>query len=162
AGGGGAGAADKKHTDHGGRVMPTIIGIDPGKSGGIAILQGDDVTTHKIPSTPRDLWNLLCQYEPATVWIERVGPTPQMGRSSAYSFGHTVGLIGMACLAAGVRIERVSPTVWQRGVGIPTSQKKLGQGDTEKKNRNKARAQELFPGIQVIHATADALLLAEY
>jgi hypothetical protein len=35
----------------------------------------------------------------------------------------------------------------------------LTKGD---KNVSKARAQELFPALKITHATADALLIAEY
>lgn len=68
----------------------------------------------------------------------------------------------MACLAAGLRVEYVSPQKWQRALGLLSKGRGLGQGDTAKKNRNKAKAQELFPGVKVTHAIADALLLAEY
>jgi hypothetical protein len=43
--------------------------------------------------------------------------------------------------------------VWQKALGC------LTKGD---KNITKRKAQEMFPGIKVTHATADSLLIAHY
>lgn len=51
------------------------------------------------------------------------------------------------------------PGVWQKPFRLPTQKK---AGNTAKKNTHKARAQELFPGLKITHAVADALLIAEY
>jgi len=59
----------------------------------------------------------------------------------------------MALTAAGIPFERVRPQVWQKELSCLTG------GD---KNVSKRRAQELFPHLKVIHATADALLIAHY
>jgi hypothetical protein len=52
-----------------------------------------------------------------------------------------------------VPYERVRPQAWQKAMGC------LTKGD---KNVSKRRAQELFPSLKVTHATADALLIAEF
>jgi hypothetical protein len=59
----------------------------------------------------------------------------------------------MGLTAAGIPFERISPQAWQKSLGCMTG------GD---KNISKRRAQELFPTMNVTHATADALLIAEY
>ena len=59
----------------------------------------------------------------------------------------------MALTAAGIPFERVRPQQWQKSLGC------LTKGD---KNVTKRKAQELFPMMKVTHATADALLIAEY
>jgi hypothetical protein len=46
-------------------------------------------------------------------------------------------------------------------LGLIQSGRTIGQND-DKKQRNKAKAEELFPGQRITHATADALLIAEY
>jgi hypothetical protein len=56
-------------------------------------------------------------------------------------------------VAAGLPFELVSPAMWQRAMGC------LSGGD---KNVTKRKAQELFPDLYITHATADALLIAEY
>jgi hypothetical protein len=146
----------------------TIIGIDVGKSGGIAFLCGGEVSLAvKMPETHRDLFDLLhdaaaLDGPPTIAFVENVNASPQMGVVSAFKFGKSVGAVQMACIAAGIRMELVSPQKWQKALGLKPTGHGIGQGDTEKKNRNKARAQELFPGIKITHAIADCLLIAEY
>lgn len=144
--------------------MATILGIDPGKNGGIARIDQDGARVWKMPATDRDLFDLIksASGNHATVYIERVYAGPRMGSSAAFKFGRGVGSVAMACVAAGVRVEWVSPQRWQRALGLIVSGRGLGKGDAAKKNRNKGRAQELFPGLAITHATADALLIAEY
>ena len=143
---------------------PTI-GIDPGLSGGIAYIDADgNSTATKMPKTERDLIDLLLYHKTSrpVCFVEKVSAGPKMGSSAAYKFGRNCGEIAMAVVAAGLRLEYVTPQKWQRKLGLITSGRGLGQDDTAKKNRNKAKAQQLFPGIKITHATADALLIAEY
>lgn len=145
-----------------------IIGIDPGPGGGLSaidIVQG--VVADKMPESHRDLFELLYHSyrnmgSSVVAFVEKVNAGPKMGSSAAFKFGQSVGSIHMACIASGIRMELVSPQKWQKELGLIVSGRGLGQGDTEKKNRNKARAQELFPGLKITHAIADALLIAEY
>jgi hypothetical protein len=76
-----------------------------------------------------------------------------MGVKSAFTFGNGFGHLEMALTAAGIPFERVRPQVWQKALGC------LTKGD---KNITKRKAQEMFPGIKVTHATADSLLIAHY
>lgn len=137
------------------------LGIDPGVSGGIAVLDehGEVVATTKMLETERDVFEFLdahMESAPATrcyATLEHVRATPQMGVVSAFTFGRSYGMLRMALLAAGIAFEEVAPIKWQNAMKARSS------GD---KNITKARAQELFPGARVTHAVADALLLAEY
>lgn len=148
--------------------MRLIIGIDPGVSGGIAVsgfMDGSatcEMETHKMPDTERDLWELLAMYDGATAFIEKVNAGPKMGSSAAFKFGRGCGLLHMALIAAGIRIEYVSPQKWQKQFGLISKGRGLGQDDTSKKNRNKAKAQELHPELKITHAIADAILICEY
>jgi hypothetical protein len=131
------------------------IGIDPGQAGGIAMLSDDTVPlTFKMPSTELDLLDVLFvgNYR-SRACLEFVRSSPQMGVVSAFSFGRGYGTLRMALIAVGIPFEEVTPQKWQQAMQCRT------RGD---KNVTKRRAQELFPGLKVTHATADALLLAEY
>jgi len=143
-------------------MLQTVIGIDPGLSGGIAVVCGNATAAYRTPETARDLFELLAKLSPGTAFCEKVNAGPKMGSSAAFKFGQSVGELRMACVAAGLRLEYVTPQKWQKEFGLIVKGRGLGQGDTDKKNRNKARAQELFPGIKITHAIADALLIAEY
>lgn len=136
--------------------MSHIIGIDPGQSGGIAILGGETPEAHKMPETVGDLVDLLRSLSVAgarIAYVERVSTSPQMGVVSAGTFMRGLGNIEAACYAVGIRLEWVLPTKWQKAIGCMTG------GD---KNVSKRKAQELFPTLKITHAIADSLLLAEY
>jgi len=140
-----------------------IIGIDPGKSGGIAWHDGEEICVEKMPDTLQDLWELMDHIVYHTppiyrsteckAYIEQVHSSPQMGVKSAFTFGQGFGHLEMALTAAGIPFERVRPQAWQKAMQC------LTKGD---KNVSKRRAQELFPHLKITHATADATLICEY
>lgn len=141
-----------------------VIGIDPGGSGGIAIIDEFGASSWKVPATERDTWDLLhglySESPSAVAYIEQVHSMPGQGVSSTFRFGASYGGLRMAMIAAGVPFHDVAPGVWQKVFRLPTL-KKAGS-NTAKKNAHKARAQELFPDLKITHATADALLIAEF
>ncbi len=135
-----------------------FIGIDPGKSGGIAAVdaRGKAFLVTPMPQTERDIldWLTIAKHEdsPRAV-LEFVRSSPQMGVSSAFTFGAGYGGLRMALVAVGIPFDQVTPPKWQAAMQCRS------RGD---KNITKRRAQELFPDVKVTHALADALLLAEY
>jgi crossover junction endodeoxyribonuclease RuvC len=134
----------------------TTIGIDPGKSGGIAWIQDGKACVEKMPDTLQDLWELLRDIAAegrCKAYLEQIHSSPQMGVVSSFTFGNGFGHLEMALTAAGIPFERVRPQVWQKAMGCMT------KGD---KNVSKRKAQELFPQIKVNHYVADALLIASY
>lgn len=143
--------------------MKTIIGIDPGQSGGVAWIQDGKPCVEKMPETLQDLWGLITdisntvrestRHLDCVAYLEQVHSSPQMGVKSSFTFGNGYGHLEMALTAAGIPFERVSPQNWQKALGC------LTKGN---KNVSKRKAQELFPQMKVTHATADALLIAEY
>lgn len=133
-----------------------IIGIDPGKNGGIAWIDDGRACFEKIPATLRDLFELFESIRLGThcrAFLEQVHSSPQMGVKSAFTFGNGFGHLEMALTAVRIPFERVRPQVWQKAMGC------MSKGD---KNVTKRRAQELFPELKITHATADALLIAQY
>lgn len=142
-----------------------FIGIDPGVSGAIAMLEpcGQTVagvrvieaSVRKMPSTERDLLDLLeVDVGPNSfACLEFVRAMPRMGVASMFKFGQGYGALRMALVAANIPFDEVTPQKWQKAMQCRTG------GD---KNVSKRRAQELFPTIKVSHWNADALLIAEY
>jgi crossover junction endodeoxyribonuclease RuvC len=147
--------------------MSIYIGIDPGKSGGIAadlsqyygadscgsgrlVLKLQDTTEAEVTEWLRRLPKADGhQY----AVIEKVSSSPQMGVVSAFSFGQSYGFL-RGCLASlEIAYVPVTPQKWQKAMGC------MSGGD---KNKTKAKAQQLYPGERITHATADALLLATY
>lgn len=143
--------------------MKTILGIDPGASGGIAWITDGKPCVEKMPDTLQDLWELIQDIQHGQcIWpnklqckayLEQVHSMPGQGVASSFKFGQGYGALEMALTAAGIPFERVTPQKWQKALGC------LTKGE---KNVSKRKAQELFPTMKVTHATADALLIAEW
>lgn len=134
------------------------VGIDPGAGGGIAAVdeRGQIVMACALPKTYSEQFAVvkdLAWIGVAVAIIERVFSSPQMGVASAFSFGENYGSWRMALAAADVPFKEVLPRVWQRQMQCLSGRDK---------NVTKRRAMELFPGVKVTHATADAMLLAEF
>jgi len=133
------------------------IGIDPGLSGGMALLRDSKcIETFKFEgATERDIeWALQewVRLDDAYVFIEKVSSSPQMGVTSAFTFGRSYGFL-RGLLAGRIVHDEVRPQDWQKAMGCRT------KGD---KNVSKAKAQQLFPDVKVTHAIADAMLIAEH
>lgn len=132
-----------------------VIGIDPGLTGALALynpatdaLDVRDMPTLVLPKagggkrTELDLYALariLDEWAPQKVraFIEQVGPTPQMGVTSSFSFGGSFWAARMACAAHFIPIEMVSPQSWKRSLQV-----KGGAGKTD---AVRARASALLP-----------------
>lgn len=132
------------------------IGIDPGKSGGIAVIDRGAIRLCKLNYTEADVAEFL--REASREWdkkayIERVHSMPKQGVASSFRFGESYGFLRGLLIGLKIPFETVAPGVWQRNLRC------LSKGD---KNVTKARAQELFPSVKVTHAIADALLIAEF
>lgn len=147
------------------------IGIDPGASGGIAVIHSGEVRVHPIPATDRDLLLLLAPYRPvvdrmpggfrpiAFAMLERVWGMPGWGAKN-FTFGRSYGALRMALAAQRIPFEEVLPQRWQKAMGIVYPKRK--DGGRRDKNITKQRAAALFPQLTVTHAIADALLIAEF
>ena len=133
-----------------------VLGIDPGKSGALALVDNVGAKyTFKLSNTERDVWDCLKEWKPyiECAYLERVSAMPRQGVSSTFKFGTSYGFLRGVLVALEVPFEAVTPAKWQRAMSC------LTKGD---KNVTKSRAQELFPEVKVTHAIADALLIAEY
>lgn len=169
--------------------MITLIAIDPGLLGGIAVRMGNGmVVINNMPDTPMDLSSLIDSTVSSSgdgikAYIEEVsgyvGGAGQPG-SRAFNFGEGFGVIKGILTHAKIRFELVRPQKWQKALGVARTglmrwtkelgaeQKKLieaknGQLKREHKNRLKETAQRLFPSVpNITLKTCDALLILEY
>src|SRR5678816_4934722 len=101
-----------------------FLGIDPGQSGGIAILDRDGRIVHveKMPETERDTVNLLEEFAPRIEFavIEKVTPMPmgpngerRQGFASTWKFGQHYGFLRGVLVALKLRFDQVRPQEWQ-------------------------------------------------
>jgi pseudouridine-5'-phosphate glycosidase len=142
-----------------------FAGIDPGRSGGIAIVSDYDseVYTHKMPETLDDLQSLLGAYQENLGFclIEKIHAyslpfDPTKNRIIKLGFDKLMKQQGMILATAAIilgkeRVGEVVPAKWQRALMARS------RGD---KKVTLARARELYPKIKVRHWNADALLIA--
>ena len=139
--------------------VSVFIGIDPGGSGGAAMLDSAgaiiDVAKFK-PMTLRDMADLFeewATYPGTKAIIEKVHSMPKQGVSSTFKFGENFGMLQMALAAYHIEFDYVTPQKWQGFMNCRSG------GD---KNVTKARAQHRWPHYKITHANADCLLIADY
>ncbi len=135
------------------------LGLDPGKSGACCLRFPDGSLEYFRfdKGTPAEFFDWLAKYSANIKFglLEKVSSSPQMGVVSAFSFGESFGMVQGILVGAEIPFAFIAPVKWQRALGC------LSRGD---KNITKRRAQELFPQYrkQIVHANADAILLAEH
>jgi len=145
----------------------TFIGIDPGGSGAIVAIGDveDGLMFIKCDSTEHDMWRFLENVSlmgdgAHFALIEKVGAMPAQGVSSTFKFGQSYGFLRGLLVSTGFPFDEITPQKWQKEYSL--IRKSKTETNTQKKNRHKQKAQQLFPGVRINHANADALLIAEY
>ena len=105
-----------------------ILGIDPGKSGGISIITDKYVDSYPMPVAGKDIDMstiaiLLStvksqreEYESMLCYIEKVHAMPQQGVSSTFNFGFTTGALHGLVAAFGIPRYTVTPQAWKKVV----------------------------------------------
>lgn len=141
------------------------IGIDPGKSGGIAVIT--DGSLEKLYTIPtigkevdiRQLSEILKKYYDHTVAIEMVHSMHQMSANSNFQFGFVCGIIEGLVSGLNMKYVKVSPKMWQEIIfrGIPVHRKpstteimksgakKVTTGRIDTKKMSLISAKRLFP-----------------
>jgi len=147
--------------------MAKVIGIDPGLSGGIAVIDnGHVIAIHKMPVVksgskreidPYIFTDILKQYDGHFVaTIEKVHAMPGQGVTSMFNFGMGFGTLKGALAALSIPILFATPQAWQKGLfsGIDA---KLG------KKRSIVYCKSRWPNVgKWTDGTADAACIALY
>lgn len=125
-----------------------IVGIDPGKTGAIALLEdGRLIEVLDMPVTkikvagkirkqlvPADLTDILVRFAPDIVMLESVGVRPKEGAVGAFSFGRSFGTLEGVTAALRLPCRYVIPAVWKRALNLSSD-----------KTQSRVLASELFP-----------------
>ena len=126
--------------------MTKILGIDPGASGALALLDTSTQTlvTHDMPVirtrnqgtqiSEQLLVDLLRDLSPEVAWIERVHSMPKQGVASSFSFGVAYGMARGAVAGLAVPVLLVTPNEWKREFRL-----------TADKQQARVMATRLFP-----------------
>jgi crossover junction endodeoxyribonuclease RuvC len=108
--------------------MSLIIGVDPGSKGAFALLDsmgelldvedmpvvGKHVSVPLVADILGDWTHPITSSEAPIVVIEDVWSSPQMGVTSAFSFGRSKGLVEGIATMADCRVDYVTPAKWKR------------------------------------------------
>ena len=138
------------------------IGIDPGKSGGLAFIYNDKCIAMKCPSTVSgmaeelEVCNKIAPDIQKFAIIEAVHSMPSQGVRSVFTFGQNYGQWLGVLAASKISYVQVTPQKWMRHYGSLPKEKK------ERKHKLKHLAEQRYPDIKVTLATSDAILLANY
>ena len=151
-----------------------IIGIDPGLSGAIAVL--DDFKIFEIYDMPimsegkknknqlnsAQLVNIIKRHilpnKETFVIVEQVSAMPGQGVTSMFNFGQTFGSIKGICAALGLPIFYVRPAKWKKHFELINSSK----------DASRTKVIEMYPSISSRLTKkkdvnkADAILIARY
>lgn len=139
------------------------IGIDPGKAGGIAVIDSETVTLYKMPPTEHGvvtLFESFKAYRKKHALIEKVGSVPGNSARSMFTFGRGVGVLHATLISTRIPFEEIIPTGWMRGLSI--RRKRKTETKPQWKQHLKSVAEKMFPEEKLTLATCDALLIAEF
>ena len=140
------------------------IGIDPGKSGGIAVITDETVTLHNCPRTVNDMALLIgiCLNDVAAyrvrVFMEKVWAFPTDGRAGSFTFGENYGQWQGILASHEIKPVLVTPKEWQSHFEIQKGLKK----DIRKKILKQIAKDKCPNAKKITLKTADALLIAIY
>ena len=139
-----------------------VIGIDPGKGGGIAVITDKTVELHNCPRTVRNMASIIdsCLNDVSAyrtkVFLEKVWSFPTDGRAGSFSFGENYGQWQGILASNKLEPILVTPKTWQSHFEI-----KKGLPKNVRKKILKQMAIEKCPETKGITLkTADALLIA--
>ena len=151
-----------------------IIGIDPGLSGAIAILENNKVLkVFEMPTMAEGkknkkqlnsaqlvtlLQNNIIKNEEVSVVVEQVNAMPGQGVTSMFNFGQTFGAIKGVCAALRLPIFFVRPSKWKKHFELINSSK----------DASRTKVIEMYPTLSDQLAKkrdvnkSDAVLIAKF
>tara|TARA_R100001132_G_C3238246_1_gene70052 strand:- start:56 stop:541 length:486 start_codon:yes stop_codon:yes gene_type:complete len=139
-----------------------IIGIDPGKSGAVALWNEGIDKVIKCPSNVDDMSNIMHSIvNTGTIaYIERVHAFPTDGRSSAFKFGVNYGQWLGILATLNIETVLVTPQKWMK-YWKDKFNIKLPKNKQERKRKLKEMATQ-YTDKKVTLYNADAILIAVY
>jgi crossover junction endodeoxyribonuclease RuvC len=164
-------------------MNPIVVGIDPGITGAIAIIDGDEVTlldtpakkvkvgakernTYDLEAMSETLDRVASTYNYETIGrkrevhiaIEQVGSMPTDGHVGAFSFGKGYGAWLMGLVSRGLQYTEVSPQKWKRHFDLLGRDKR---GSLEKAKELYPQAADRLTRLKD-NGRADALLIGRW
>ena len=109
--------------------MTTIVGVDPGVRGGLAVITVDDgaaprlIDAIDIPVTGTGakervdaiaLRAWIVTHKPQHAYIERAQAMPKQGASSGFKYGRAVGAIEAVLACCEIPMTLIEPSAWKK------------------------------------------------
>ena len=141
------------------------IGIDPGKSGGLAVINEDGImAAYKCPEKVFDMSVLFrlavgdTAPDNVKLLMERVWARPSNATRAAFTYGVNYGQwLGIAA-SHEIKMYTTLPNNWIKWVGCPKA-----LPVKERKHWLRDKAKELYPDVKkVTLSTSDAILICHY
>ena len=142
-----------------------FVGVDPGKTGAIAVIDEDNNVLELInfnDNISDEMIKIKSTYNIIMASLEKVASMPGQGVRSVFSFGTNYGYWQGILDTLGIPYMLVRPQEWQKGLGLPK----------DRKDRKKAiahSAKSRFPLAELYGARgglldgrSDALMIAWY
>lgn len=138
------------------------IGLDPGKSGGYAIICGNDLEAHGDFDKAEiiSLFHAVAHMpEGAVCCLEKVHAMPKQGSVSMFTFGEGYGWLKGVLDAYHIPFQEIPPQTWKKEFGLNSD-----------KVKSIEVCRQLFPKAELIppncrrphDGIAEAILMAEY
>ncbi len=145
-----------------------IMGLDPGKCGGISLLdfKGAVVGSYPIPETEHEAVELIGEFAPRIAFcaIERLQPMFKASKVAMFKLGRSYGFLRGILTVMQIPFDEVPPKAWQATVGCVFQKAENGKAKNNKAV-TRAKAQQLFTGkcpVRITDKIADSLLIAEH
>lgn len=140
---------------------PRILGVDPGVTGGLALLAGTTIESWDIPTVAGEidvdtLIEILRTAAPDMTVIERASARPGQGVSSTFKFGMAFGMLRAIVAAREIPHHFVTAATWKKHFRLDADKEKA-----------RALAIQFWPGcglfgLKKSHGKAEASLIARY
>jgi len=147
-----------------------FVGIDPGLSGGIAVIYPDKIKVIPMPIAGKEIdVHYLVGFLPfndldqdVIAYVEKVGAFPGQGVVSMWKFGFVTGVIHGILRTLDIPIELVTPQAWKKEILAGTDKSKEAAIDW---------CRRVYPNVNLLatprstkphSGMADSLCLAEY
>lgn len=101
------------------------IGVDPGKKGGVAVIDGDGVEVYAWDDQAFvNVMAATMNKGKCIAAVEKVGAFSGQGVKSMFSFGHSLGYIEGVLSAFGIPYQLIPPATWKRSFSLIGKDKK--------------------------------------
>lgn len=159
------------HTTQEKRKVPSkigtyYIGIDPGKSGGLAAIdkEGKVYALKRMPSTSPEVYRWFRHFQDKDSYTLMEQVSGYIGNahpgSRMFEFGRSYGGLEMALAVTQIACTLITPQQWMRGLKLRTRQK--GEDKPAWKKYLQSEAKKRYPKLRPTLGTSDALLIAHY